>query len=205
MTERRRFFPSKRVQQVPGRSVELDVQLQPNTECAGGACECDVDGVAWLGDWFFWRSELQPAYMVKPTPTNAWMLPSGSRVDATNKWLTGCYLEIPPEYSDQWESESELVSLRAMVMGRTLCDVKWTWSLNTPELPDGEVYSSWWDGLEVKEQSGTLLVRVLPGVYWGETAWWAELTATATCAGKPVGTLVMRPGFNLGGEMPEIE
>ena len=29
MTVRRRFFPSKRVQQVPGKTVELEVQVQP--------------------------------------------------------------------------------------------------------------------------------------------------------------------------------
>ena len=55
MTERRRFFPATPVQRVPGRTVELEMQLRPEVPEAtpepqlAGDCECNVGGVALLG------------------------------------------------------------------------------------------------------------------------------------------------------------
>ena len=199
--ERRRFFPSKRVQQEPGRTVELDLQLKPEgakVECPPGSCVCDVDGVAWFGDWYAtpsmendWRIGVRSATgaatqgMVEPEGF-AWRV--GGRV-------VGAYVDIePPD-----EAEPRPHIWRAVVLGRTLCDVQWTWSLDVPEFPSFDGFIPWWDGIEVTELAGSLLVRVGDGYDfpWEGEAWWATFRATATCAGEPVGTLELRPGFNL--------
>ena len=54
MTLRRRFFPSTPVQQAPGQTVQLEVQMRPEVlepmpePQLAGDCECNVGGVALL-------------------------------------------------------------------------------------------------------------------------------------------------------------
>ena len=208
--DRRRFFPTKRVQQVPGRTVELELEIKPKVPgvvCPPGACECDVDGVAWFGDWYAtnsmpedtWRSG---AYSAKGVAQGMY------EPDSATWQLGGRLVSSYTDINAPGEAEVVLNLWRAVVLGRTLCDVQWTWSLNVPAFPPSEGFSPWWDGIEVTEQAGSLLVRVGDGAEypWDGQPWWAELTATATCAGEAVGTLVLRPGFNLwNGDLPAIE
>ena len=56
MSERRRFFPATPVQRVPGRTVELEMQLRPEAPVAAaplpapsGGCECAGVVATWLG------------------------------------------------------------------------------------------------------------------------------------------------------------
>ena len=49
MTERRRFFPSKLTQQVPGRTVELEMQLQEKHV----SLSVDADARHWLAEHGF--------------------------------------------------------------------------------------------------------------------------------------------------------
>ena len=51
MSERRRFFPATPVQRVPGRTVELEMQLRPEAPVAAapsGGCECAGVVATWL-------------------------------------------------------------------------------------------------------------------------------------------------------------
>lgn len=201
--ERRRFFPSKRVQQEPGRTVELALELKPNAPLVqASGCKCDVDGVAWYGDWYTWEGSEKdhsaggPGYAFG---VSQGMKPVGSSTRLQGGRLVGTYVDIPDEIP---------MLLRAVVLGRTLCDVQWAWTLDTPELPNAD---TWWEGLDITELNGSLMVNVGYGRSAGvdvAPAWWAELRASATCAGQRVGTLVLRPGFNLWNAdpaLPDIE
>lgn len=50
MTERRRFFPARPVQQVPGQTVDLQVRLRP-TAAPAPAAAADVVCTGWLVPW----------------------------------------------------------------------------------------------------------------------------------------------------------
>ncbi|QIL81792.1 hypothetical protein G7047_19120 [Diaphorobacter sp. HDW4A] len=181
MSQRRRFFPATRAQQIPGNTVEVEFQLQPEAQAAAepsepGACQCDIYGAMWsidilqsgdggYGSIYIEKAEFQDSRLV-----------SG-------------YIWIP-------SMEVSGVQIRASLLGRTLCDVSWRWELNTPPPPSGD-YTVVWDGVEIEEQGNTVLVTVLPGEYFGTSLWFAELKLTAICAGEEVATLNMNPGFNL--------
>lgn len=194
MTERRRFFPSRRVQQVPGARAELEVQLRPDAppvqDCPPSACVCDVLGPALLVDW--------SVNALTYTDAGYQGMPTG--------YLGQLY---DPKFED-WRVVDGIAAIdmfdsryfRAVLAGKTTCDVQWRWALDVPPLPDmSEIgYEASWGGVEVTEQAGTLLIEVLPGSLGWEFAsvsqpWHATLTMTATCAGQDVGTLVLRPGW----------
>lgn len=222
MTQRRRFFPAKRVQRAPGQVVQLDMQLHPQgtqpvatpPPPPAGGCECDVEGVAWYGDWFSWegvdsREWMSGAYLYEGTAHDMREMPGS--VSGWGGRLVGAYVDIPSgETPSIW---------RGVVLGRTLCDVQWTWTVDVPPFSlgagddDGDSdsgFEPYWQGLTIEAVGGTLLVNVGFGwdYDWNAPPWWAELRATATCAGKPVGTLVLRPGFNFWNSetgLPRIE
>ena len=50
MTERRRFFPARPVQQVPGQTVDLQVRLRP-TAASAAAAAAEVVCTGWLVPW----------------------------------------------------------------------------------------------------------------------------------------------------------
>ena len=183
---RRRFFPGQPVQTTPGKTVELEVQLRPEVPEAtpepqlAGDCECNVGGVALLmelnadqGEATSWQSTYTT--VVRPR-REGWR-------------LVGAYTPISGEYYP------ERPRFRAVLAGLTTCNVTWTWTLDTPPFPDNQGYAQWWDGVEVVEQDGTLLVTVLEGLVYPPygASWWAELRMQASCAGETVGTLVLRP------------
>ncbi len=197
MTERRRFFPSKLAQQVPGRTVELEMQLQPQQEVVppAGACSCDVLGVALFPDILpatggYYEGEETPVFQTR----------SGIGWESVYRpifdgWrLVGGYVPI----QSPWSEMGPVLTLRALVVGTSLCDVEWAWTLDTPELPMG-AYGSWWDGVTVEVQSGALKITVLSGEIDASVSdpWWASLSITASCAGTEIGQIQLRPGFNL--------
>ena len=207
MTLRRRFFPSTPVQQVPGQTVSLEVQLRPEVPPApapaaaapppSGDCVCDVLGVLMAPEiipqpWSMiddgWGSAEAYAFVTRP------------KMDASR--VTGGYLEIP-----QGETETEeRRTVRFLVLGATLCSVEWTWALTRPPLPPPPEGEGWgepfWRGVSVAAEGGTLLVSLLSGAIYADDPWYAELRATALCGGQPVGEIVLRPGFNLAD--PEV-
>lgn len=205
MTVRRRFFPAKRAQAIPGPRVELAATLQPAAPPVAApapppksGCICDVAGVGWFPDWQVWCDN----------NTNGHVAAVDSSVMSSQLWpivvpptqeglLQGAYTHIPQQYGDK-------PRFRGMVIGKSLCDIHWTWTLDVPEMPRQGSYVGWWDGIEIKEQDGTIVVRVLEGgddyiVSDDVYNWFAELKATATCAGIAVGTLKLRfvyPRYN---------
>lgn len=183
---RRRFFPSTKVQQDPAQSVELEVQLRPEVPepmpepQLAGDCECNVGGVALLvelnadqGEAEFWQYTYT---MVVRQRREGWR-------------LVGAYTPISEGYY------SGRPQFRAVLAGLTTCNVTWTWTLDVPPFVENQGYVQWWDGVDVVEQDGTLLVTLLEGYVYPPygTAWWAELRMQASCAGETVGTLVLRP------------
>lgn len=180
---RRRFFPSTKVQQEPAQSVELAVQLQPEAEATvtevaqdcPDACVCDVVGPALLID------AREPRYsgLLMRTTYEDWR-------------LTAASCEI-------WTGGN--ATFRAVVAGYPACEITWDWDLSVPTLPGDGYYESYWLGVEVVEQDGTLRIAVLEGaLHWalGYSALWeATLTLNAYCSGELVGTIVLKPSFNI--------
>ena len=188
MTLRRRFFPSTPVQQAPGQTVQLEVQMRPEVlepmpePQLAGDCECNVGGVALLmelnadqGEATSWQSTYTT--VVRPR-REGWR-------------LVGAYTPI----TISGEYYPERPRFRAVLAGLTTCNVTWTWTLDVPPFVENQGYVQWWDGVDVVEQDGTLLVTLLEGFVYPPygTAWWAELRMQASCAGETVGTLVLRP------------
>lgn len=183
---RRRFFPGQPVQTTPGKTVELEVQLRPEVPEAtpepqlAGDCECNVGGVALLvelnadqSDGHSWQS----TYTTVVRPRR-----EGWRLVGAYTPISGGYYPGRPQF-------------RAVLAGLTTCNVTWTWTLDVPPFVENQGYVQWWDGVDVVEQDGTLLVTLLEGFVYPpyDTAWWAELRMQASCAGETVGTLVLRP------------
>lgn len=183
---RRRFFPGQPVQTTPGKTVELEVQLRPEVPEAtpepqlAGDCECNVGGVALLvelnadqSDGHSWQS----TYTTVVRPRR-----EGWRLVGAYTPISGGYYPGRPQF-------------RAVLAGLTTCNVTWTWTLDVPPFVENQGYVQWWDGVDVVEQDGTLLVTLLEGFVYPPygTAWWAELRMQASCAGETVGTLVLRP------------
>ena len=183
---RRRFFPGQPVQTTPGKTVELEVQLRPEVPEAtpepqlAGDCECNVGGVALLVELNADQSD-----------GNSWQSTYTTVVRPRREgWrLVGAYTPISGGY------DPGRPQFRAVLAGLTTCNVTWTWTLDVPPFVENQGYVQWWDGVDVVEQDGTLLVTLLEGFVYPPygTAWWAELRMQASCAGETVGTLVLRP------------
>lgn len=117
--------------------------------------------------------------------------------------LLGAYLHILNPFADR----GGVHTLRAIALGVGTGSVTWSWTLDAGDMPHGS-YSSWWDGVELEEQDGTLRIRVLPGeMDYTAGTWWATLTCTASVDGAEIGRIVLRPGFNFDdvGSLPVPE
>lgn len=191
MTVRRRFYPSTPSQREPGKTVAVEMLLRPEvpevTDAAStptpepsGGCVCNVGGVALL---------LEPAVDPAVTDMSQYQFIKLARPNMQDWRLVGTYVGIDASYS------YGRPKFRAVLAGITTCSVTWTWTLDTPPFPTNQGYVQWWDGVQVIEQDGTLLVTVMEGWVYPprEENWWAELRMQATCGGEPAGTLVLRP------------
>lgn len=78
--------------------------------------------------------------------------------------------------------------------------IAWTWTLTRP---DAE--GLFWDGVEVDQQDGTLGIYVASGSYAGEDYLEAQIVCIATSAGVEVGSVTLRPCFNLDARPEEGE
>ncbi|AVO33701.1 hypothetical protein [Ottowia oryzae] len=176
---RRRFFPAQEAQRTLGAKVELEMQMRPEVPApakSGGNCE--VGGAALFRDtpridgphWSASAQLLQVVYQ-------DWRITAG-------------YCDMPSEWSYPDEQ-----AWRAVLVGPSLSGVDWSWTLEAPPLPNDPDYPpSWWDGMEVEVQDGTLRILVLPGRVQGpnDAPVWAELRATASCGGARAGTIILR-------------
>ena len=195
---RRRFFPAQMTQTEPGKVVDLEVQLRPEAAAAPGGCECDVLGPTIAPDLIDPNGaspDQRPSYV---SPSVFYLY--GPRMAGWR--CTGAYIQLPNE----WDRP---VRLHAVLIGATLCDVSWTWSLDVPPIvtPPEYAYENHWGGVDVRVENGALKIEVLPGLMNGDAPWWAELRISATCAGKPAGDLILRPGVNIWNPavLPPIE
>ncbi|WP_415034406.1 hypothetical protein [Azonexus sp.] len=183
MTDRRRFFPAKTVQQVPGQKVEVEVELKKG----GEAPPCAPTGFflgsrkAFLVSQYVERSEYQnwePDYSLYQTRYDEeWN--STEFTESGTAWIT-------PENHDRYktegsESKIEVVQTAAMLAIPIGPSCGLTWSLG-------------WEGYKPNRHIefsadgpvAIIHVRTIEGVeeYNEGTA-----ILTASCAGKTVGTL----------------
>lgn len=178
---RRRFFPGQPVQTTPGKTVELEVQLRPEAPVPEPAAPAPPSGVCDV---------VGPALLIDPRA------PPRGETSTMRETFAGWRMvkaSVPISY--------ERSSWRAIVAGYPTCDISWTWSLEVPDLPSFEGYESYWLGVEVVEQDGTLRVTVLGGaIDWRlsySDLWEAILTLNAFYNGANVGSLTIKPSFNI--------
>ena len=177
MTERRRFFPARSVQQVPGQTVDLQVRLRP---AAAPAAAPAPSGGGSGGDG------VGPALLVEP-------------------WDYTAHRDIVNRTYDDWrvvagdvEISGELAQpFRAVYVGGS-SDIDWAWELDRSPLDEGAVGA--WDGVTVEVQDGTALITVAFGYVTVETFMHAVLTLTASLNGETLGTVSLRLAFNLYSE-----
>lgn len=178
MTERRRFFPARSVQQVPGQTVGLQVRLLPQVaaavaEPASGGGDGGGTGVG-------------PALLVEPWDYTA-------HRDIVNRtyddWrVVAGDVEINPELAQPF---------RAVYVGGS-ADIDWAWELDRSPLDEGAIGD--WGGVTVEVQDGTALITVAYGYATVETFMHAVLTLTASLGGETLGTVSLRLAFNLYSE-----
>ena len=113
--------------------------------------------------------------------------------------LIGGYTHI----ESPWQTSKGQTTLRAIALADA-SEVSWKWTLDMPALPTDASYGTYWDGVEIEEQDGTLKITVLPGEYSGSEQWWATLTCIASAGATELGRVVLRPGLNLNdyGSLP---
>lgn len=185
MTDRRRFFPAKTVQQVPGQKVEVEIELKKGGEAP--AAPCAPTGFFWgsrkafLVNKYEERSEhknWEPDYSLYQTRYDEeWN--STEFTESGTAWTT-------PENHDRYKTEgsewkTEVVQTAAMLAVPIGPSCGLTWSIG-------------WEGYKPNRhiefsQDGPVAiihVRTIEGVneYNQGTA-----ILTASCAGKTVGTL----------------
>lgn len=185
MTDRRRFFPSKTVQQVPGQKVEVEIELKKGGEAP--AAPCAPTGFFWGSRKAFLvrkyeeRSECQnwePDYSLYQTRYDE----ERNSIEFTETGTAWTAAESFDWYaSEEGISKIEVVQTAAMLAIPIGPSCGLTWSLG-------------WEGYKPNRhvefsQDGPVAiihVRTIEGVneYNQGTA-----ILTASCAGKTVGTL----------------
>ncbi len=202
---RRRFFPARAVQQVPGETVEFGVQLRKQGAVAAvKACECEVLGVAWFGTLTSAGADLStspddddPALVV----AHDW-LPSWA-ADLTTKWVRPEGDDpdrLPPEGPGTRcvavrTDASERAALFGAIIGAQLGAVRWVLRWDNP----GDTPARSGRGQEAVVAGNGLWIAITGGLPDGPPT--ETLTATATCNGSHVGTLTLTIDYiPIGGE-----
>ena len=190
MTDRRRFFPAKTVQQVPGQKVEVEIELKKGGEAPAAPC-------APTGVFFGARSALVRTEEIredkKDIEFNEWFPDFRSisgKEDEEGNWVSfvekGTAWTRPEYYQDYLtdvgeRKKAEIIQTAAILAVPIGPSCGLTWSLG-------------WEGYKPNRhiefsQDGPVAiihVRTIEGVneYNQGTA-----ILTASCAGKAVGTL----------------
>ena len=201
MTQRRRFFPSRPAQQLPGRSVELGLQLSKSGQAvpsAGNAAPSDTAGIVGVALFPamlpYLDSDFHPT---EPVVALLGMQDTTLLRPYFESWrLVGGYVGI---------SNSGPYVFDAVVIGSSAQAVTWTWTLDIPEeLPPYNFYDPAdtgvvsWQGMTVEEQAGGLRITVLAGeLPVAGPSWYASLTCIASVGEEVVGRIAVRPGFTL--------
>jgi hypothetical protein len=204
MASRRRFFPSRPVQQVPGRTVELEMLLRrgpaaaaPVSGAGGGDGEGQINGVGWFSPifdgWWEWEWEELPggrwlAYAGGDAIESIW---EGDRAGMASPAPTAVFrcMEITARAN---LVENVSTTHVGVVQGSSMTDVRWEAAWDAPSVGDPTVSAGignrfrTWGNVIVVEQLNTGGSGGPGGTDWTET-----LTATAFSGGEAVGTLVI--------------
>ena len=196
MAPRRRFFPSTTVQKVPGRTVELEMQLRPVATAAapapgGGTGPANV---TWLPHQSLWDGvERQTDFLGDGQwdINNGWGIPR-----SIWEGVPGNLDDVRPELSAEFRcTEIEVVTSYWIELGRdleyfgviqgaTLADARWEFEWDKPHL-ENPAYSK---RLHRAEVFGNV-VRVLLTSTKGGRKSRETLTARAYSGGAQVGEL----------------
>lgn len=218
MSERRRFFPARPVQRVPGQRVELEVQLRAEVPVVAmpakaSGCVCDVAGVTWFdptGIGWTLPSYIGGGYSsplieshgvyVAPGPVGGpnyetWV---GSPVDfdgggAAAPIVSSTFF-CTQVFIDRWEGETSLNVLIGGAVGAALCDVQWAFEWDHARDPSDPSIGRL--GLGVRPVGNMFYVHPTgldPIETLAEGLYLDTLTATARCGGdaSPVGVLTL--------------
>lgn len=201
MAPRRRFFPSTKVQTVPGRTVELEMQLRrspvskPVSHNGTGDGADDLIGVGWFtpifNGWTEWIWEEQPdgRWNVYGDGASSLWDGTGDGSGAPSPSATFRCVELLARAD--W-AEGPRTQHVGVLQGATMSNVRWeaSWDAPSPSDPSvsggiGNRFSTWGNVILV-EQINTGGSGGPDGSEWTET-----LNATAFSGGLAVGTLVL--------------
>ena len=143
MTPRRRFFPSTTVQKVPGRTVELEMQLRPVATAPVPAAA--PANVTWLPHQSLWRGVWQTVFLGDGQwdINNGWVIPR-----SIWEGVPGNLDDVRPELSAEFRcTEIEVVitgligaerdlEYFGVIQGATLVDARWEFEWDPANVDD---------------------------------------------------------------------
>ena len=189
MAPRRRFFPSTTAQKVPGRTVELEMQLRPEAPAApppsAGACE--VLGAGWITTAWGAGEDIGNGRVRFGPSYDAHTVWAGTPAHVDDQ---GQALGVPgPQFHCVHMSAYVFhrpTAWHAVLQGTALTDAHWTYQWQNKEVGEplspasGCLVSSW----------GNVLL-VLGPEYLSGTSGSELLTAWAWCGGQQVGEVTL--------------
>ena len=193
MAPRRRFFPSTTVQKVPGRTVELEMQLRPVATAPVPAAAPAPANVTWLPHQSLWEGVGRQTVFLGD---GRWDINNGRGIPRSIwEGVPGNLDDVLPELSAEFRcTEIEVVTylIKArrdleyfgVIQGATLVDARWDFEWNEPHL-ENPAYSK---RLHRAEVFGNV-VRVLLTRPDGGQKSQETLTARAYSGGAQVGEL----------------
>ena len=193
MTPRRRFFPSTTVQKVPGRTVELEMQLRPVATAPVPAAAPAPANVTWLPHQSLWYGVRRTVFLGDGQwdINNGWGIPR-----SIWEGVPGNLDDVRPELSAEFRcTEIEVVTTYlipagrgleyfGVIQGATLVDARWEFEWD----PANVDYPSFSQRLHSAEVFGNV-VRVLLTPPDGSLESRETLTARAYSGGAQVGEL----------------
>ena len=193
MAPRRRFFPSTTVQKVPGRTVELEMQLRPVATAPVPAAAPAPANVTWLPHQSLWDGVRQTVFLGDGQwdINNGWGIPR-----SIWEGVPGDLDDVRPELSAEFRCiEIEVVTSYWIELGRdleyfgviqgaTLVDARWDFEWNKPLLAN-PAYSRRLHRAEVFGNVVHVLLKRPDGSVTGRET----LTARAYSGGAQVGEL----------------
>ena len=196
---RRRFFPATTVQAVPGRTVELEMQLRPVAKVASSRASSPGEGETPMAGWF------SPSFSYYGEWPEWVQLPDG-RWEVFGAYDSSIWEGIangvdgqPPvpaadfrcvELSAPGRSDSYITEHVGVLQGASMTDVRWeaTWDAPSAEDPSASIYV----GNRYVTWGNVILVRQVYTYGWGINgeSGVQTLTATAYSGASPIATLV---------------
>ncbi len=193
MAPRRRFFPSTTVQKVPGRTVELEMQLRPVATPAPGGGTGPAN-VTWLPHQSLWDGVVRQTVFLGD---GQWDINNGRGIPRSIwEGVPGDLDDVRPELSAEFRcTEIEVVTSDGIELGRdleyfgviqgaTLVDARWDFEWDKPFF-ENPAYSRQLHRAEVFGNVVHVLLRPKGGGGEGRET----LTARAYSGGAQVGEL----------------